>query len=443
MNINVLDTNVILDRFLKDLIMEFPPQSQITIPLCVVKELDKFKVGTDPINEYSRAATRFLDQLRKQGRLSDGVWYEDRFIKVHVDDADLDLNKVDYKIIQIAKDLTTNPDDEVKLYTHDLNERIIADILGVDATTAHVDDVSVERLYNSIAEVKIEDRQVDELYCGGSISTRKRLLANQFVEMTDSAGGKHYGIYKHYDKRIYLLKNHYEAFGIKPKKKDGEVLIEQAMMLHLLLDPEIHFVSCLGGSGTGKTLLTLAAGLEQVLGKVQRYNKIIVMRPLVAVGSDIGFLPGDKTEKLEAWMGSTFDNLEFLLKDYHFKDDGDAFQTPREKVNRLLDTGYVELEAMTFIRGRSIPNQLIICDDAQNITVQQAVTLITRAGEGSKVIFLGDVNKQQIDNHRLTPSNNGLAYVIDKLRGSSDRVAHMAMNSVVRSELADLAVKLL
>lgn len=436
----VIDTNVILDKPIDELIRQYPPKSHIMIPLCVVEELDKFKKGTDPINEYSRIANRFLDSLRKIGKLADGILWEDRIIQVFVDDTDLDLNKVDNRIISLAQQLSTGADD-VKLVTQDLHERIIADVLGVDAVTSNFDDVDVERLYNSSVKIKIDDDQVTELYANKCIDTRKHLVANQFVEMTDSSRTKHLGIYKSDDKKIHLLNSHYEAFGIKPKRKNGEVLMEQAMMLHLLMDPEIQFVSCLGGSGTGKTLLTLAAGLEQVLGKNAKYNKIIVMRPLVAVGSDIGYLPGDKTEKLEAWMGSTFDNLEFLLQNYKFKDE--AYLTPREKVNGLLDMGVLELEAMTYIRGRSIPNQFIIVDDAQNITPQQAATIITRAGEGTKVVFLGDVNKQQIDNHRLTPNNNGLVYVIDKFRGSSDIVGHMAMNCVVRSKLADLAVKLL
>ncbi|HLO11195.1 MAG TPA: PhoH family protein [Pseudoneobacillus sp.] len=435
----VLDTNVILDKSLDETICEFPVGSQIIIPLCVLEELDRFKKGTDTINEYSRLAIRLLDSMRRSGNISEGVAYKERIIQVFVDDSDLDLAKVDNRIIDLTKTLTTTGKD-VQLITKDIHERVIADVLGVKAGGSDDYVTDVDKLYNCIAKIKIDDDQVQELHTKGEIETRKHLIANQFVEMTDNLKGKHYGIYKLKDKKIHLLKNHYEAFGIKPKKKHGEVLIEQAMMLHLLLDPDIQFISCLGSSGTGKTLLTLAASLEQVLKK-EAYSRIVVLRPLVAVGSDIGFLPGDKTEKLENWMGATFDNLEFLLQNYEFKDE--MYMMPREKVHGLINQGYLELEAMTYIRGRSIPNQIIICDDAQNITPQQATTLITRMGEGSKLIFLGDVNKQQIDNHRLTPNNNGLVYVIDKLRGQSDIIGHIAMNSVVRSELANLAVELL
>lgn len=435
----VLDTNVILDKSLDETILEFPTGSKIIIPLCVLEELDRFKKGTDTINEYSRLAIRLLDSMRRSGDISQGVVYKERIVQVYVDDSDLDLKKVDNKIIDITRTVSSATKD-VQLVTKDIHERVIADVLGVKAGGSDDYVTDVDKLYSCIAKIKISDEEVQELHTKGYIETRKHLMANQFVEMTDSLKTKTYGIYKSKDKRIYPLKTHYEAFGIKPKRKHGEILIEQAMMLHLLLDPEIQFISCLGSSGTGKTLLTLAAGLEQVLKK-ESYSRIVALRPLVAVGSDIGYLPGDKTEKLENWMGATFDNLEFLLQNYDFKDE--MYLMPREKVHSLMNQGYLELEAMTYIRGRSIPNQFIIVDDAQNITPQQAATIITRMGEGSKLIFLGDVNKQQIDNHRLTPNNNGLVYVIDRLRGQSDIIGHVAMNNVVRSELANLAVELL
>ena len=163
------------------------------------------------------------------------------------------------------------------------------------------------------------------------------------------------------------------------------------------------------------------------------------MRPIIAVGEDIGYLPGDKLEKLEPWMASTFDALDVLLEDYQSK-DGSYCMGSKEKVYNLIQTGSLELEAMAHIRGRSLPKQFLIIDDAQNMTQHEAASIITRAGEGTKVVFLGDLSEKQIDNHRLTPSSNGLAYVIDRFKGESI-VGHITMNEVVRSPLAQLGVE--
>jgi PhoH-like ATPase len=429
----IIDTNVILDRDLENVIQEIPLHSKLVIPLTVLEELDRFKKGSNVINANCRNSIRLLDQLRNTGSITDGVYYKDRVVQVYVDDDDIDLKKADNRIIALARDL--NMLEDTSILTQDIHERIIADVFGIQAAGLSYDDVDTERLYNCITKVKFDDDQINEFIINKHIETRKHLLANQFVEISDSTKTKHYGIYKSADKNIYKLNEHYKVFNIKPKD------IEQSMFIHLLLDPSVKFVSCLGGSGTGKTLLALAAGLEQVLNS-DRYSKIVVLRPLVSVGNDIGFLPGSKTEKLEQWMGSTFDNLEYLLCNYTIKDKG-MYVSGKEKVYDLMNQGIIELEAMSFIRGRSIPNQYILVDDCQNLNIQQAATLITRVGEGSKLIFLGDINRQQIDNHMLTPTDNGLTYAITKLRGQSDIVGHIALTEIVRSELAKLGVKYL
>lgn len=434
MNKVVLDTNVLLDRPFETIFENFTEPTEVVIPLVVLEELDTFKNGHAARHEYARAATRFLDALRKEGKLHEGVVYKQHRVIVSVSPEELDLSKPDYQIIKKALDT------ESTLITQDINERVVADAVGVDSTNFAPNDVDVNKLYQGYREIDIADDEVEAFYARGEFHPgTRRIYNNQFLIMKDSLGGIHLGIYKVNKKRIEKLRGNYEAFGIKPKKdKQGFAVIEQIFAMHLLLDPDIEFATLLGPSGCGKTLLTLAAGLQQVVNE-DTYNKIMVMRPLVAVGDDIGFLPGDKLEKLEPWMASTFDALDYLLEDYQTK-DGAFHMSSKDKVYGFIQAGLMELEAMAHVRGRSIPKQFIIVDDAQNLTQHQATTIITRAGEGSKVVFLGDLSEKQIDNHRLTPSNNGLAYVIDRFKGE-DIVGHITMQTVVRSRLAQLGVE--
>jgi PhoH-like ATPase len=351
------------------------------------------------------------------------------------------MNKPDYKIIFTAKK------QGALLITQDINVRVVADALGVESTSYAPNDVNVNELYTGYITIDIDEEQVQRFYKDGFLAidtvekdgTIQALLNNQFVIMVDDFGGETEGIFKERDKGIHALDRFYEAWGIKPKKdKKGKVVREQKFLMHLLLDPEIEFVTAIGPSGCGKTILTMAAALEQTL-RDDTYNKVTVMRPLIAVGNDIGFLPGDKLEKLEPWMASTFDALDVLLEKHEVKDT-DWTLGGKEKVYHLIQTGKMELEAMAHIRGRSLPNQFLIIDDAQNLTQHEAASIITRAGDGAKVVFLGDLSPKQIDNHRLTPSSNGLAYVIDRFKGE-DIVGHITLNTVVRSRLAQLGVE--
>jgi len=435
MKVKVLDTNVAMDKLIEQVFESFDEPTEVIFPHMVLKELDKFKKGFESKNEYARAAIRFLDNLRKEGDLREGVPYGEHIVRVVIDAAELDITKPDYEIIKTAKE------QNAELVTQDINARIVADAIGVEVSSFEPNHVDVNKLYTGYKEIVITDSEVQEFYeCRQITGNRHELLHNQFVIMEDNQGGIHLGIYKgSYDKILPLYGN-YEAWGIKPKKdKQGEVVIEQVFLMHALLDPEIQFVSAIGPSGCGKTLLTIAAALEQTMNK-DTYNKITVMRPLVAVGEDIGFLPGSKLEKLEPWMASTFDALDYLLDEHSMKDMQHA--TSKEKTYALIEQGYLELEAMAHIRGRSLPYQFLIIDDAQNLTQHQATTIITRAGDGTKVVFLGDLSEKQIDNHRLTPNSNGLAYVIDRFKGHGI-VSHITLQTVVRSGLAQLGVELL
>ena len=439
-----MDTNVLLDRTFEAIIEGLKEPTRIILVLTTLEELDTFKKGFEPKNEYARAANRFLDSLRQLGKLHEGVPYGEHIIQAEINLTELDLNKPDYRIIKAAKEANA------VLVTQDIHMRVIADAVDVPSTHYASNDVDVNQLYTGVTEVEVTDEEVQEFACcdylaqEGIDAGERKLVNNQFIVMKDQQGNQVDGIYKEDDHIILPLKPEYQAWGIKPKKdKYGDVVTEQEYLMHLLLDPEIEFITALGPSGTGKTLLTLAAALEQTL-KGSTYRKITVMRPLVAIGNDIGYLPGDKLEKLEPWMASTFDALELLLEDYQEK-DGDDYSDDwvngaRGKIYGLIQSGRLELEAMAHIRGRSLPNQFIIIDDAQNLTQHEAASIITRAGDGTKVVFLGDLSEKQIDNHRLTPSSNGLAYVIDRFKGE-DIVGHITLNKVVRSRLAQLGVE--
>lgn len=431
----VLDTNVLLDRPFEQVLESFTEPTKIILPHVVLKELDTFKKGFEMKNEYARAATRFLDSLRVQGHLQEGVPHGEHIIVVDIPLAELDMNKPDYQIIRTASE------HQATLISQDINERVVADAVGIQAEGFTPTDVNVNELYTGVIGLHLSDEEIEEW---GStrqlLGKREGILHNQFVELTDENEVYDYGIYKE-EGVVQALKYDYRAFGVKPKTdKNRQVIQEQKFLMHMLLDPSIQFVTAIGPSGCGKTLLSIAAALEQTMNQ-ELYNKITVMRPLIAVGDDIGYLPGDKLEKLEPWMGSTFDSLDYLLDGYDLK-DGNPQATTREKVQELINYGWLELEAMAHIRGRSMPHQFIIIDDAQNLTQQQAATIITRAGDDTKVVFLGDLSEKQIDNHRLTPNSNGLAYVIDRLKGQ-DIVGHITMKQVVRSRLAQLGVELL
>lgn len=462
MKTKVLDANVILEYPIQQIIEGFQNKDEVKllIPFGVVVELDKFKGGMEPKNINSRIAIRFLDDLRDRGSLADGVLYnENTMIQVSVTEEDiknLDISKTDNGIVLAAKNLMWAED--VEIITKDLHERIIADILNVKAKDFNPDHTCTNELYTGMREVEMTDEQVQQ-WCSDWCPDDKQkpglkfdinFYPNEFVVMKDGCGMTHYGIYDVSSDTVVSLKKTYTAWGIKPKKNcKGEIIPEQAMFMHLLLDPDIQFVSAIGSSGSGKTLLALACGLDQTVEKFPSvYDKIVVTRPFVEVDKDMGALPGDKLDKIRPWMGSTFDNLEFLLNNYMPKElaNNKNFYSPvssKERTNAFIEEGILEFEAITYIRGRSMPRQFIIVDDAQNLTPQQAATIITRAGEGTKVVFLGDVSKRQIDNKRLTPMSNGLAYTVDKFKGVDSIIAHITMPEVVRSKLAMLGVKYL
>lgn len=437
----VLDTNVLLDRNIENIIEGFENPTMVILPHVVLKELDTFKKGFDTKNELARSATRFLDKLRQEAKIGEGEYaYKDHVIYIDIPHEDLDLTKPDYRIIDTAHK------HGAVLVSQDINERVVADAVGVKSTNYAPEEVDVNKLYTGYSWFTVEsDKEYESLWSTGIFIPTGSYFHNEFVVVQCAGYPNAVGIYDAEAQRVRAINQKARAWGIE-SRTDEEEVDEQSMLLHLLMSDDIQFVSAIGPSGCGKTLVTLAAALQQVV-RGDKYKKIVVMRPLTAVGDDIGYLPGDKKDKLRSWMASTYDAMDVLLEDHNelIKDfdtyEPSGFSTD-DKVDALIEAGLLELEAMTYIRGRSLSNQILIIDDAQNLTRQHAATIITRAGKGTKVVFLGDLSEKQIDNWRLTPNSNGLAYVIDRFKGQ-DIVGHVTLERVQRSPLAQLGVDLL
>jgi len=321
---------------------------------------------------------------------------------------------------------------KVIFVSKDINARLKADALGIDVMDFEKQKCNFDELYTGWREIQVTTALVDLFHQQKSLKTEEfDFLANEFVLLQDEANAKHSGLGRATgpNSLIPLDAGFENAWDIRARSK------EQRMALELLLDPEISLVTLIGQAGTGKTLLALAAGLECVL-KRQAYEKLLVSRPVIPMGKDIGYLPGTKDEKLSLWMQPIFDNLIYLMQKDHRYEEG----TVQQKVNMLFKDQLVELEALTYIRGRSIPRQFVIVDEAQNLTPHEVKTIISRAGEGTKMILTGD--PEQIDNPYLDSSSNGLSYAVEKLKGQS-LYGHITLSKSERSPLSAIAAQLL
>lgn len=436
MRIRVLDTNVLLDRPIKEIISSFDP-CKIVIPLAVVSELDRFKGLEDARGHCARQAIRFLDSLRPQ--LHQGVLLPSGHqLLVEVNHCHVSLpeylpkDHVDTRILAITKGLQEEQNDPVTLVTQDICQRVIADTLAISAENYACEQVNLDQLYTGWTKTDISYDEVQDFYQSRYIEHKRPLLENHYVCMEDNLGGRHLG--RHRGGKIHPLRRELHAFGLSP----AEGNVEQTFLMDALLDPTIELVSILGPAGTGKTLLALAAGLQQVVNQ-KLYSKLVVTRALIPHSRDIGALPGTKKEKLTPWMAAIYDNLEFLTRNF-VASKHDERCSPAERVEKFMDEGFIELEALTYIRGRSIPNQWILIDEAQNLTKENIKTIITRAGMGSKIVLTGDI--QQIDNYRLTATSNGFVTLIEAFKDQS-LYAHLTLNRTERSRLAALGVQLL
>ena len=438
----VLDTNVLLHSAQA---LEAFEDNRVVIPMTVIEELDKFKKNQDELGRNSRQVIRKLDQYRKKGRLADGVRLDNAIggkpagiIQVITGDdfkgmpESMDMDIPDNRIIRVAAMLNAKkkPGEVVRLISKDLNLRLRADALGIEVDDFERQKVSYESLYGGYLEITVPD--LDTFFMERTIAVPEglELFPNQFVilkaEGTNKTG---LGFYRN-GKIIQAppLPDD-KVWNIRPRSK------EQRMALMLLMDPAVQVVTLVGQAGTGKTLLALAAALEQTI-QTEAYERILVSRPIIPFGNDIGYLPGDKDEKISVWMQPIFDNLDYLL---HNGKQQDA-NLIRRKIEELRRTGKLELEALTYIRGRSIPSQYVIIDEAQNLTPHEVKTIVSRAGENTKMVFTGD--PEQIDNPYLDASSNGLTYMAERFKRVPMH-GHITLRKSERSPLAAAAAEYL
>jgi len=429
----VLDTNVLLHN--ADALGSFA-DNVIVLPMTVIEELDKFKNHSDELGRNARRVIRELDHLRHGGSLSVGVKMENGGTVMVVLEHDtaqhpaLDCSVPDNRILAVAHTLFVQG-KKVVFVSKDINARLKADALGFDVQDFEKQKVNIDELFSGYREIDVPAQLINTFYKQHKLEVRDfDLLPNEFILLRDEGDPKHAALARALDDNHLgrLIPDYEGAWQIRSRSK------EQRMALELLLDPDVAIVTLVGQAGTGKTLLALAAALETTIS-TKRYDKILVSRPIIPMGKDLGYMPGDKDEKLAHWMQPIFDNLTFLMGGGE-KNDDDAENTARKKVEKLLKEQVVEMEALTYIRGRSIPGQYVIIDEAQNLTPHEVKTIISRAGEGTKMVLTGD--PYQIDNPYLDSSSNGLTYTVERLKALGVH-GHITLRKSERSTLAAVA----
>jgi PhoH-like ATPase len=412
------------------------------IPIYVIEEIDNFKRDLSSLGRNARQVSRYLDEFRVAGKLREGVPIGPGKGRIRVLLAEkrlppelADGNSVDDKILAVALDLLRNEKGVPCVFvSKDTNLRIRADALGLHAEDYDVEGVVLDELWSGVAELDVAPEVVNEFYASGGVPCPAELEPpppNAFVVLRDRQNPQHSAVGKYGAARgvlQQLIKTPKEGvWGIRPRNK------EQSFALDLLLNDEIRLVTIVGKAGTGKTLLAIAAGLQKSMEEGV-YQKLLVSRPIFPLGRDIGYLPGSVEEKLNPWMQPIFDNVEYLMN----------LSRSEKKAGRgwheLMDLGILEIEPLTYIRGRSIPNQFIIVDEAQNLTPHEVKTIITRVGDGTKIVLTGD--PYQIDNPYVDQTNNGLVHVVNRFQ--NERLAgHITLSKGERSPLAELAANLL
>ncbi len=461
----VLDTNVILHD--PQAFTKFGA-SNVIIPIYVVEEVDNFKKQLNELGRSARQFSRALDDFREQGNLAKGVRMPSggllRVIPTErkylpQDNIATSKNSPDTLIMSVALRVQAEePDIPCIFITKDTNLRIRADGMGLASENYEERGFSIDELYPGAVELHVDGDIINELYqtrevvipfnesqraingyeneelADGLNESNSIFFANEYVRLVDKNEENHTCMARlmpHQNKIISLISTRPGfggCWGIKPRNK------EQHFALDCLLDDNIKLVTLLGKAGTGKTLVALAAGLQKATEE-QAYSKLLVARPIFPLGKDVGYLPGGIEDKLNPWMQPIFDNVEFLMG----LNDEDK-RRGRRSYKELIDMGLLQIEALTYIRGRSIPNQYIIVDEAQNLTPHEVKTIITRVGQGTKVVLTGD--PYQIDNPYVDADSNGLTYVINKFKGI-DIAATVTLSKGERSKLAEIASNLL
>jgi PhoH-like ATPase len=436
----VLDTNVLLHD--PNAMLRFE-DNDVILPIAIIEELDRFKKQPEMIGRNARKVSRMLDELRLKGHLTHGVMLEHGgMLRVALCDrdtlrelpAELEGDKADNEILAVALELKSNCDGEVVLVSKDTNLRIKADAVGLDVEDYETDKVDISELYAGTAEVYVAGTIVDQVFKSGESTLTGDFYPNQAVMLIDEMNPAHTALAlldSHGKTARPLAKLPYGGVSrISPRNR------EQKFALELLLRDDIPLITLVGKAGTGKTLLAIAAGLQKVADE-HKFSRLLISRPIVPMGKDIGYLPGDINEKLTPWMQPLYDNFDLIFGTQDNRDKNAAWRKGHEE---LIEHGLLQIEPLTYIRGRTLPNQFLIVDEAQNLTPHEVKTILTRAGEGTKIILTGDPD--QIDNPYVDAASNGLTYVVERFKGES-LSGHITFIKGERSDLAERATQLL
>jgi len=436
----VLDTSVYLTD--ADSLYSFG-NNDVFIPLKVLEEIDKHKKRQDSVGINARKIIRTLDEMRAKGNLQKGVRLEKgkgilkvmsyEILKDVSFPSDLDLSIPDHMIIATAMAIGEQSTRKTVVVSRDINMRVICDSIGLlaeDYTTEKV-VTSSDELYSGLAVHLVDDQIIDRFYDDDDIyieedEVKQEWHPNQYILMVSNANEKKTCIarfYSHFQPLKKIIHSTIPDWKISSRNK------EQAFGIDLLMDPTVKVISLVGRAGSGKTLCAIAAGLQQTIGlRENHYDRMIVSRPVQPLGKDIGFLPGTMEEKMLPWLMPIQDNLQFLV-------GGD-----KKTLQMYMEKGKIEIEALTYIRGRSIANAFIIIDEAQNLTAHEIKTIMTRVGEGTKIVLTGDI--EQIDNVYVNETSNGLAHAVEKFK-FYPLAGHVTFTKGERSEVATLASKVL
>jgi PhoH-like ATPase len=437
----VLDTNVLLHD--PDALLNFK-DNHVLLPIEVIEEIDKFKRETTERGQNARTVSRLLDKLRAQGSLSDGVPLAHggrlRIIFAHQlagagakapkETATLERGSVDNRILALALDVRrADRKTPTILVTKDINLRLKADAWGLAAEDYETDRVNLKDLYTGRFDLVLPSAKLAEFRSLGELAlpASPRRFPNEYCRLSCDTDPKRVMLGRVDSTATKLVPLHEcgQVWGIKPRNQ------EQHFALDALLDERIKCVSLMGKAGTGKTLIALAAGLKRTVTD-RDFRRLIVARPTISMGKELGFLPGSLEEKLGPWMQPIHDALE-MLGDLNMGHES-------RRSSDLLRNGTIVVEALSYIRGRSIANQFMIVDEAQNLTPLEAKTILTRAGNGTKIILTGD--PYQIDNPYVDAASNGFTYVVNRFRDQAI-AAHVELSQGERSELAEVAANVL
>ena len=437
----VLDTNVLLHD--PRAVFAFA-EHHVVIPIYVVEEVDQFKKDQSELGRNAREVARLLDDMRQSGLLASGApTPHDGTVRVAVTIRQLPPeyftnSATDNQILATALGLHERPSEDgvgpTIFVTKDINLRLRAAALGILVEDYNAETTDISELYTGMAEVAVEPAALQGFLAAGEVALPTRRYApNEFVALHDGAGGEAVGrvVCRESEPPYARALTHMAKgmWGIRPRNK------EQSFAAELLLDDSIQLVTLVGKAGTGKTLLAIAAGLQKV-AEESVFQRLLVARPVYPLGRDIGFLPGDMDEKMNPWMQPIFDNVEYLMGLWQ---KGQGRKTHRS-YSELIDLGILDIEPLTYIRGRSIPNQFMVVDEAQNLTPHEVKTIISRAGDHTKIVLTGD--PYQIDNPYVDSTNNGLVHAVQRFAGESI-AGHVTLSKGERSPLAELATNLL